>query len=328
MLRLGKVRENVLIRSVIKEIKYKRDDVAVGASLYEDASVISMGEFDQVAVSTDPIMVNSTKAAVFSVYNSLNNILAMGAEPIGITLSVLLPENSEESLLKTILRQAEEVCRANGIQIIGGHSEVTTAVNRPVITTTGVGKIRKDSLIKTSGAKPGDDVIITKWIGLEGTCMIAEKEKELLCQKFPTAFVQRACEFEKMMSVEKEMQSIKQCKVNAVHDIASGGVFGALWEMAEASKAGLEIDLKAIPVKQETIEICEIFGINPYELHSGGSLLITAEDGLMVVMELEKLGISATIIGKVNQGADRILRNEDEIRYLEPPKADEILKVL
>jgi len=328
MLRLGKVRENVLIRSVIKEIKNKREEVKIGATLYEDAAVIMTDGSDDIAVSTDPITVNSGSAAFFAVYNSLNNILAMGAEPVGITLSVLLPENSEEALLKAIVRQAETVCKDTGIQIIGGHTEVTRAVNIPVITVTGVGKIKKGSLIRSCGAKPGDDVIITKWIGLEGTALIAEEKKGFLCEKFPAAFVQRACDFAKMVSVEREIETLKSCKINSVHDAAFGGVFAALWEMAESSGVGLDIDLKAIPVKQETIEVSEIFGINPYELHSGGSLLITAEDGLQVIMELEKSGITGTIVGKVNHGADRILRNEDEIRYLEPPKADEIIKIL
>lgn len=328
MLRLGKIRENVLLRSVIKEIKNKRKEVIIGSKMYEDASVVSIDNEDSIVISTDPITVYTSNSTFMCVNNSLNNILAMGAKPIGITISILLPENSEEALLKSIIRQAEDVCRLNDIQIIGGHTEVTKAVSTPVITTTAIGSVNEKDLLKASEAKPGDDIIISKWVGLEGTCMIANEHRKMLCDKFPMAFVQKANDFDKEISIAGEIEAIKNCGVTSVHDMASGGVFAALWEMAESSKVGLDIDLKAIPFKQETIEISEIFGINPYELHSGGSLLITSEDGLKVVMELEKAGIFGTVVGKVTSGADRILRNEDETRYLEPPKADEILKVL
>ena len=113
-----------------------------------------------------------------------------------------------------------------------------------------------------------------------------------------------------------------------MHDVTEGGIFGALWEMAEASDIGLEIFLKKIPVKQETIEICEFFGINPYELISSGCMLIAAKDGTGLVHELEKAGIYAVLIGKATKGKDRLLFNEEEKRFLEPPKADELYKVI
>ena len=116
--------------------------------------------------------------------------------------------------------------------------------------------------------------------------------------------------------------------VSAMHDVTEGGIFGALWEMAEASGVGLEIDLKKIPVRQETIEVCEFFGVNPYLLISSGSMLMAAEDGNHLVRELEKAGIKATIIGKATTGNDRVLLNEDERRFLEPPKTDELYKVI
>jgi hydrogenase maturation factor len=116
--------------------------------------------------------------------------------------------------------------------------------------------------------------------------------------------------------------------VGAMHDVTEGGIFGALWEMAEASDVGLEIDLKKIPLRQETVEICELFDVNPYELISSGCMLMAATDGNALVREIEKTGIKATIIGKATAGNDRILINEDEHRFLEPPKTDELYKVI
>lgn len=116
--------------------------------------------------------------------------------------------------------------------------------------------------------------------------------------------------------------------VSAMHDVTEGGIFGALWEMAEASGVGLEIDLKRIPLLQETVEICEFFDVNPYELISSGCMLMAAEDGNTLVRELEKAGIPAVVIGKATAGNDRIIVNEEERRFLEPPKTDELYKVV
>ena len=130
------------------------------------------------------------------------------------------------------------------------------------------------------------------------------------------------------MSVLPEAASAVKSGVSAMHDVTEGGIFGALWEMAEASGVGLEIDLKKIPVKQETIEVCEFFGINPYELISSGSMLMAAPDGNTLVRELEKQGIHAVVVGKAVAGNDRVLMNDDETRFLEPPKTDELYKVV
>ena len=171
-------------------------------------------------------------------------------------------------------------------------------------------------------------MVITKWIAIEGTVILAkEKEMELL-DRFPKNMIEEAKKMEKYLSVVPEAAVAVRSGVSAMHDVTEGGIFGALWEMAEASGVGLEIDLKKIPVRQESIEICEYFGINPYELISSGSMLIAASDGNMLVRNLEKEGIPAAVVGKAMEGNDRILINDGEVRFLEPPKTDELYKVL
>ena len=138
----------------------------------------------------------------------------------------------------------------------------------------------------------------------------------------------RAKSFSRLLSVVKDAGIAKNIGVSSMHDITEGGVFGALWEVAQASGTGLSIELKEIPVRQETVEICEFFGISPYELVSSGSMLITSPKGHYIVRALKKEGINAAVVGKVTEGNDRILVNGDEIRYLEPPKSDELYKVV
>lgn len=113
-----------------------------------------------------------------------------------------------------------------------------------------------------------------------------------------------------------------------MHDITEGGVFGALWEMAEGSGVGLDADLKAIPIRQETVEICEYFGLNPYQIMSSGSMMIATDDGHGLVMELQKAGIHAAVVGRATDGNDRVLRNGEDVRYLDRPQTDELYKVM
>ena len=158
--------------------------------------------------------------------------------------------------------------------------------------------------------------------------IIAKEKEEELKTHFAVPFIENAKALDAYISVQSEAAVAVTSGVSAMHDVTEGGIFGALWEMAEASGVGLEIDLKKIPIRQETVEVCEFFGINPYKLISSGCMLMAAEDGNTLVRELEKEGIPATIIGKATEGNDRVLLNEDEKRFLEPPKTDELYEVM
>lgn len=328
MLRTGKVPENVLKRSIIKQIRNRRSEIIVGAGVGEDCAAIEISDDEIFVTSTDPITGTSHDIGALSVHVTANDIASSGAEVIGVMLSVLLPEGCEEEELKMIMQQVEEVCSDLNIQTVGGHTEVTPVVNQIVITTTGIGKVKKDKLVTTSGARPGDDVVVTKWIGLEGTSIIAKEKEDELLARFAPALVDRAKGFASMLSVVPDARIAAGVGVSAMHDVTEGGIFGALWEIAESSGCGLEIDLNDIPVKQETVEICEVFNINPYALISSGSMLITAPNGSDIVRELKKAGINAAVIGKVTKGNDRVIINGDEKRFLEPPKSDELYKVV
>lgn len=315
-------------RSVLRQLHNRRDEVLLGAGVGEDCAALTLEADEVFVMSTDPITGTGKEMGSLAVITTANDLASSGAEPVGVMLTILLPEESEEALLKEIMRDAEATCEKFHMQILGGHTEVSAAVNRPVISVSGVGKVKKDAMIKTGGARPGMDIVVSKWIGIEGTVILAkERERELL-GRYATTFIDRSKDLDAYISVLSEAAVAARSGVSAMHDITEGGIFGALWEMAEASGVGLEIDLKKIPVRQETIEICEFFGLNPYELISGGSMLMAAEDGNQLVHELKKAGIPAAVIGKAMAGNDRVLRNEEERRFLEPPKPDELYRVI
>ncbi len=328
MLKVGKVPEPVLKRSVFKQIHTKRPEVVLGAGVGEDCAALQLEPGEIFVLSTDPITGTAQDIGHLAIHITMNDLASAGASPIGVMLTILLPEGSEEEHLKTMMRQMEEACAGAGVQIMGGHTEVTRAVNQPLVSVCGVGKARQGELVSTSGAKQGDDIVISKWIGLEGTSIIAKEKEEELRTRFPGSFLETAMGFDKYLSVLKEASVAVKAGVHAMHDVTEGGIFGALWELAESSGVGLEIDLKQIPIRQETIEVCEYFGINPYELISSGSMLMAAPDGNLLVRELAKAGIHAVAAGKAVAGNDRILWNGEERRFLEPPKTDALYQVV
>ena len=326
-MKVGKVSETVLKRSIIKQIHTKRDEVLLGAGVGEDCAAMKLSPGEIFVISTDPITGTVKDVGMLAIQITANDLASSGAEPVGVMLTVLLPEEIEEADIREMMRQVEDACAHFHIQVMGGHTEVTRAVTQPVISVTGVGKVREDRLVSTAGAKPGQDILVTKWIGIEGTSIIAkEKEKELL-EHFSAAFVDTAKGFDQYLSVLPDSRIAVEHGVSAMHDVTEGGIYGALWEVAEASGIGLEIDLKAIPIRQETVEICEYFELNPYYLISSGCMLMAADRGHDLVRKLEAAGIPAAVIGKATDGRARRIWNGGEESYLERPKTDELYKI-
>ena len=299
----------------------------MGAGVGEDCAAVKLAADEMFVLSTDPITGTVEDIGKLAIQITLNDLASAGAAPIGVLLTILLPEDTTEAGLKEIMAQVEEACQAADVQVMGGHTEVTAAVNQAIITVCGVGKVKDGKVISTAGARAGMDILVTKWIGIEGTSIIAKEQEEKLRERFSVPFIESAKGLDCFLSVLPEAEIAVRCGVCAMHDVTEGGIFGALWEMAEASGVGLEIDVKKIPIRQETVEVCEFFGINPYQLISSGCMLMAAENGMTLQRELEKEGICASIIGKATEGNDRVLLNEDERRFLEPPKTDELYKV-
>lgn len=327
-MKIGKLPEQVLIRSVLKQIKHRRDEVLIGPGVGLDCAALELGEGEALVMSTDPITGTVKDLGRHCIHITANDLAASGAEPLGVMLTVLLTEETEEAEIKKMMAEAEEACKELNMEILGGHTEITDVVKQPLITVTGVGKIKKERLLNQVQAKPNLDVVITKWIGLEGTSILAKEREEDLLKTFSPAFVNTAKGFDQYLSVVPEGRIASDMGASAMHDITEGGVFGALWELASAGNVGLEIDLKAIPIRQETVEVCEHFDANPYQIMSSGSMMIAIQDGAALVRSLKAEGIEASVVGRTTEGRDKILRNGQEIRYLDRPQPDELYKAL
>ena len=326
-MKIGKLPEPMLIRSVLKEVEHRREEVLVGPAVGQDCAVVELTEGEVFVLSSDPITGTTKDIGRHSVHVTANDLAASGADPLGIMLTILLTPDTQEGELKEMMRGVESACRELNMEVMGGHTEITQVVKQPLISLTGVGKMKKENILTTASVKPGQDILITKWIGLEGTSVAAKEKEEELLKKFALSFVETAKNFDQYLSVIPEAKIAREWSISAMHDITEGGVFGALWEMGSGSGVGLDIDLKKIPIRQETVEVCEALGLNPYILMSSGSMMIAADDGYGLAEKLKQSGIPASVVGKATEGNDRILRNGEDTRYLDKPQSDELYKI-
>lgn len=325
---IGKVPESVLKRSILKPLSVKREEVIYGPGVGEDCCVLKYPQDELIVMSTDPITGTTKEIGKLAVHITANDIAASGATLVGILLTILLPDGFLEEELKVIMTDINNICESMNVQVLGGHTEVTAAVNQPIVSVTGVGRATETTLTMSGSLEVGDDLVMTKWAGIEGTGIIAlEKEQELKAA-IKASLVDEAKTYTDMISVVPDSAVAIKHGVKAMHDITEGGVYGALWEMASAAGVGFEVQLDAIPIKRATIEICEHYGINPYQLISSGSMLISTDNGAGLVAAMEAEGIHAAVIGKVTSGNERLILSTDIRRTMKPPKSDELYRVL
>ena len=317
----------MLKRCVLSKVNNVREEVVLGAKVGEDCAAVKVADDEVMVMSTDPITGTAKDVGKLGVYITANDIACSGAEIFGVMVTIMLPDKTLEDELMTITSDINEACKKLNIQVIGGHTEVTRVVNSPVVSVTGVGKVKKDKLLKAGAIKPGMDIVMTKAIALEGTSIIAKECGDELITHFPVDMIDKAVSFDEEILIVPEAMMIRDMAVS-LHDVTEGGIFGALWELAESSGVGLDIDVKKINVRQESIEICEYYHINPYKLISSGCLLIAGDDGEAIVRRLNDNGIEACVIGKATDSNDRRLINGEDIRFLETPGKDELYQVI
>lgn len=320
-MRTGKLPEPVLMRSVLRQLDMdtmeSRRRCGAGCSVLPEASG-SLSVY--VTVNSVP---GFSQAPGMLVTAAVNALAAAGASPAAVTVSAVLPTDYGEPALRADIRQIAGAAAEEGMQVLGGHTQVSCEVSRPQYTVTGVGRSRAEDYRGDELLRPGQELVLTKWIALAGTAAMAIRYEEELRSRYPFALVDRGKAFKSLLSVAAEARTAASFGGCAMQDLSQGGIFGALWEMAERAGVGLEVDIKRIPVKQETIEICEYFDINPYYLYSAGSLLIGTTRAETLMGELAKQGIGAAVIGRVTDGNDRIIQNGGDVRFLDRPRQEE-----
>jgi hydrogenase expression/formation protein HypE len=244
-------------------------------------------------------------------------------------LAVMLPVGTTKDEVRTMMKQAGETAKELGVEIIGGHTEITDAVNQPVIVSTAVG--RGISSNKVRKVKQGDLIFMTKMAGLEGTGIIACDYEHDLVGKLEANEIEEAKSCLNLISVVKEGIIAGQIGVSAMHDVTEGGILGAIWEMCHASNLGAIIQKNEISIAHVTNKICKIYNIDPLKLISSGCMLIIAEakSKNKLIDEMESQGIHISAIGEVTEAKNGLKLIVDGVfTEIEPPQSDELYKVV
>lgn len=322
----GKLPSDVLENIIFANLKFRREEVLVRPRIGEDCSVLNYGEYACV-VSTDPITGAGSEVGRLAVHISCNDVAANGVEPLGLLMTIMAPEGTTVEEIREVVRQAAEEAESLKVEIIGGHTEITPAVNRIVVSTTAIGRAPRDRVVNSSGARPGDRILMTKWAGLEGTAIIAYDLAGRLEGRVDKSVLEEARGLMKHISVVKEGVIGGRTGATAMHDVTEGGVLGALWEIAEASGVGMRIFRDRIPVRRETAIICKELGLDPLKLISSGCMIIVCGDGNKMEAALREQGIPVADIGEITSRG-RVLVEGGTEEEISPPDSDELYKVL
>lgn len=322
----GKLSEDIYERSVVKVIGAERGDFCAVFPCSDSGAAADRNGFAsaQAAAGGKNAVLRAYEAAVNSIA-AAGGFLCAGNRAYA-DLALFVPEKLREIKVREMLAETAERADKLRIPLFNVNIQVLPWINMETADCMIHMELHNPlkNPFRQKGASPGDDIVMTKWLGLEGTAVIARSSGNKLKARYPADLVDEAAGFLNYLSVMPEAAAAAKSGASDMQAVRGGGVFGGLWELAAKNGVGLAADLKSIPVRQETIELCEYFDLNPYELMAGGSLLITCANGSDLARALMDGGIPAAVIGKITQGNDRIIRHEDECRFLEPVRGDEI----
>ena len=328
----GKLPADVLAR-LLSGTAQPDPRVLQGPGIGADAAVIDVGGRLLIA-KADPVTFATDRIGWYAVQVNANDVACMGGAPRWFLATVLLPEGAPESLAVAIHEQITAACEALGVTLVGGHTEVTYGLTRPIVAGQMLGEATREGVVWPGGARPADALILTQGIAIEGTSVLAREAADaLLAAGVTRAEVEAAASLLDApgISVVRAAQAAAQAGVTAMHDPTEGGLATGLAELAAAANAGLEVDADVVRVLPETRAVCDALGLDPLGLLASGSLLAAAapERAGAVLAALAAEGIDAAVVGRVTEASAGLrLRSADGLRELPSFPRDELARYL
>jgi hydrogenase maturation factor len=320
-----------LLRPLLAQAPVTDPRVLLGPRIGVDCAVLDLGE-RLLVLKSDPITFATAEIGWYLVQVNANDIATSGATPRWLLLTMLLPEKgSTAALAQEIAGQVYAACRDLGISVIGGHTEITHGLERPILCGTLIGEVAPEGLVTPQGLRPGDRLLLTKGVPIEATALLAREFPERLAGVLSAAELARAGDYlsDPGLSVVRDAQiACAAGRVTAMHDPTEGGLLGALWELAEASGQALLVDQTAVPVPPLSARVCAAFGLNALATIASGALLLgaAAEDAAAIQTALHAAGLICAEIGAVEAGEAAVL-DKDGRFPLPRPEQDEIGRV-
>ncbi|MFH1943399.1 MAG: AIR synthase family protein [bacterium] len=325
---------HALLDKCLKKIVSSDPRVIVGPRLGEDAAVIDMGD-RYLVVTTDPITFTEERIGWYGVSVNANDVATMGAKPCWFLATLLLPEGrTDERLVELIFDDILESCQALDVTLCGGHTEITAGLTRPILVGQMMGEVVKDRLVMPSRIVPGDAVLLTQGIAIEGTAILAAEKGEVLSDSIDSGLISRARGFLDDPGISVVRAALTACAavdVHGMHDPTEGGIATGLWELAQACGHGLRIDEDAVPVFPETEAFGKVLGLDVWGLIASGALLIVvaAGESERAISALSEEGIPCTRVGSVVSAEEglSIVRGGKKMP-LRPFARDELARIL
>ena len=298
-----------LLERILAKVDISDPRVVVGPRVGEDTAVLQTSGSLLVAKS-DPVTFATDQIGWYAVQVNANDVACTGGTPKWFLATLLVPERFTEDEAEAVFDQILEACRSIDVSLVGGHSEVTYGIDRPIIMGTMLGEVEQDKLILTGGAQEGDSIVVTKGIAIEGTALLArEKASQLLQAGVSQEEIDKAASLLSVPGISVLHDARVACassQVHSMHDVTEGGLVTGLREVAKASGLGLAIEESSVPILSECQEVCEALGLDPLGLLASGALLITlpTADVPGLLTSLEGEGINGFEIGTMIEAAE------------------------
>ena len=314
----GKISETILKRSILKNITYKKKQIIQGAGVGHDFSAIDLSG-DNIITACDTCFYQDDDDIAVLVDKVCNNLLVSGGVAVAFMVQLILPVDVTEQEIKHVMQLLDENGRRRQVQIAGGNTMVSPHVSCMTVSVTGIGQIAQDKCWCARKLQADHEVVLCGCIARHMTKKLVLSHRKELLTRFSSGFLDQILVWEKLTDITPMIQVCRRAGVSAVHDLSDSGIFGGLWELACAGGLGIEARVSDILIRQETVELCEFFQCNPYELPSVGNILAVTQDSGVLINMLEQEGIRAAMIGHLIQGNDKYVICHEEKRFLTPP---------
>lgn len=269
----------------------------------------------------------SENIGIYALQSVINELAAEGGADFYVNVKLLRPYGSQKAHMYAVEKKIKGLCRDKGVHLDAFYEDMQAGISHHMVIVAGISIPPKEQEWYRETMRAGQDIVLTKWAGMEGMLRIAEEKKEELEKRFAPVFLRQIEDFGKEVCALREIDIAKNVGVTAIREAGEGGIFAALWRLAKEARTGIAVDLKKISVLQETIEVCEYYHLNPYQLASAGSLLIVTDNGSFLTESLLADGLEASLIGRLTDNNDKLIKNGEEQRYVDRPAPDELNRI-
>lgn len=318
----GKYSEHQTVRSILKSLPRISDSSVIRAGIGDDYARLLLRPGDASITAAAGVCMDDGALGLKTDIARLYNSIAVGhAVAFAMTDTIIMPEGDERAM-KRLLKKLADIAGQLSVEVAAGHTEISDAVTKPVISVTMFGRSSLGSDFGSKSRNYGNfrDIVMCGQTGVAGTLERYYAHTEALQERYSEDYLRSVSGLENLLTLGSQVDIAYAHGISYAHDISRGGVYAALWELGDALDTGFAVSHDAIPILQETIEICELTGDNPYMIDGCGAVLFVAKDGGALADKLYEAGFEARVIGHLTDDRDRVITHDDEIRYLTPPR--------